>query len=89
MKIINMIKIENNDQLKNCPFCGTLHETYMEPTYLSRSPRMGRSNDETNVISVEIRHWCPNIPGQPSQRVIVKVGRDVESVIKLWNMRYE
>ena len=68
-------------QLKPCPFCGggetILHETRLSPTMSGKSP----------LISVEIRHWCPPGPGQPSRNRIVKVGRDYESAVAAWNRR--
>lgn len=80
-----MDKILNNSELKNCPFCGTLNETFIETNYLNKQPRM--DGKLSAIISVDIRHWCPNIPGNPSQRVIIKTGRDRQSAIDIWNMR--
>ena len=73
------------DQLKTCPFCGTHGTMIMEYNRLNRMPSMtGRLSP---IISVVLIHWCPPTEGQPSSSPIKMVGRDLDSVIGLWNRR--
>lgn len=61
-----------------CPFCGGTN------TVIHKNPLWsGMSKD---ILSVSIRHWCIPIQGQPT-RMIERIGRDMESAIKMWNMR--
>lgn len=70
--------------LKPCPFCGG-GETRIDENRLNRAPMM--SGKESPVISVEIRHWCERLEGQPSRNTITRTGRDMESAIAAWNRR--
>lgn len=73
------------DRLKTCPFCGTHGIMIMEYNRLNRFPRM--DGKLSPIITVVLVHWCPAIEGQPSSSPIKIVGRDLESVITLWNRR--
>ena len=51
-----MDKILDNSELKNCPFCGTLNETFIETNYLNKQPRMDGNmkhspNELVNIVS--------------------------------------
>lgn len=67
-------------ELKPCPFCGS-GETVI---HVNQGTWTGRGYGEP--VSVEVRHWCAEEPGQPS-RSIVRVGRDEPSAIAAWNRR--
>lgn len=73
-------KTEPDARLDPCPFCGA-GETHIHP---NKGVWTGMGFSET--ISVEVRHWCPPEPGQPS-RGIVRIGRDEVSAIAAWNRR--
>lgn len=67
--------------LMPCPFCGEkaeIRRNYMPPV-INRPP---------SLISVEVRHWCPPVPGQPSSDSIRFTGRDEASAIDKWNTRH-
>lgn len=67
-------------ELKPCPFCGA-GETLI---HVNQGTWTGRGYGEP--VSVEVRHWCTEEPGQPS-RAIIRVGRDEASAIAAWNNR--
>lgn len=67
-------------ELLPCPFCGA-GETVL---HVNKGTWLGRGYGEP--VSVEIRHWCPQEPGQPS-RPILRIGRDESSAIAAWNRR--
>lgn len=66
--------------LAPCPWCGagTTHIHVNKGTWTG----MGWSEP----VSVEVRHWCVEEPGQPS-RMIARAGRDMASAIAAWNRR--
>lgn len=68
------------EALKPCPFCGA-GTTHLHPNGL-----IWVGNRYTTPVSVSIRHWCDEIPGQPN-RLIERIGRDEASAIAAWNMR--
>ncbi|NOV22892.1 hypothetical protein E5S69_04990 [Cupriavidus necator] len=63
-----------------CPFCGA-GETVL---HVNKGTWNGQGYGEP--VSIEIRHWCPQEPGQPS-RPILRIGRDEASAIAAWNRR--
>jgi hypothetical protein len=67
-------------QLKPCPFCGggttDIKENRLPP----------KMNGPGSIISVEIRHWCPQTPGCIGGHISVR-GRDMESAVNAWNRR--
>lgn len=67
--------------LRECPFCGGGETRITEHRH---SPTM---RGDGGLISVEITHWCPAIPGQPSRNTITRTGRDHASAIAAWNRR--
>jgi hypothetical protein len=72
-----MIDIEN---LLPCPFCGSGIMQIVE------NGKVWTGNKYSEATSVSVIHHCPTIPGQP-HRMIERVGRDIESVVRAWNMR--
>ncbi len=67
-------------ELSSCPFCGA-GETVI---HVNQGTWTGRGYGEP--VSVEVRHWCAEEPGQPS-RSIVRAGRDEPSAVAAWNRR--
>jgi hypothetical protein len=68
-------------ELLPCPFCGGGETSIRENRH---SPTMSGCG---GLISVEITHWCPAVPGQPSRNTITRTGRDHASAIAAWNRR--
>ena len=66
--------------LEPCPFCGA-GETQI---HVNKGTWRGHGYGEP--VSVEVRHWCTDVPGQPS-RMISRAGRDEASAIAAWNTR--
>lgn len=66
--------------LAPCPFCGA-GQTVI---HVNRGTWTGMGWSEP--VSVEVRHWCAEVPGQPS-RLIARVGRDEKAAIAAWNRR--
>ncbi len=66
-----------------CPWCGP-----EGLTELQENGRVWNGRAYGKPVSVSVRHWCKNVPGQPS-RMIERVGRDQESAIAAWNNRYK
>ena len=64
--------------LEPCPFCGA-GETQI---HVNKGTWRGHWYEEP--VSVEVRHWCTDVPGQPS-RMISRAGRDEASAIAAWN----
>lgn len=64
-----------------CPFCGGGETRISENRH---SPTMSGNG---GLISVEINHWCPAVPGQPSRNTVTRTGRDHASAIAAWNRR--
>lgn len=73
-----------DEELKPCPWCGEntaeIYEKHNTAIYY-------RSGMKAEIISVEVQHWCPPTHGQPSPRMIARVGRDRVSAIAAWNRR--
>lgn len=69
-----------HEPLKNCPFCGAGESQI----HVNKGTWNGRGYGEP--VSVEVRHWCADVPGQPS-RMISRAGRDEASAIAAWNTR--
>lgn len=65
-----------------CPFCGA-----GETVVANRSPTIYMSGKSAEPISVEVRHWCVPVSGQPSRGGITFVGRDEASAVAKWNRR--
>ena len=63
-----------------CPFCGA------GTTNVHPNGQMWLGSKMSEPVSVSIRHWCTDMPGQPS-RMIERVGRDEASAIAAWNAR--
>jgi hypothetical protein len=72
-----------SNELLPCPFCGAGTFDIRENTRWNGGMR------PSTLVSVEVRHWCEPIEGQPHPRVIIRVGRDEESAVKSWNTRTE
>jgi hypothetical protein len=71
---------EPTDALMPCPFCGACESLI----HVNKGTWNGRGYGEP--VSVEVRHWCADVPGQPS-RMISRAGRDEASAIAAWNTR--
>lgn len=73
--------------LDPCPFCADRGggEFRLRENRLNNMPDMG--GRPRPVVSVELTHWCAPTPGQPSRNTITRTGRDMESVVALWNER--
>ena len=67
-------------ELLPCPFCGAGESQI----HVNKGTWNGRGYGEP--VSVEVRHWCADVTGQPS-RMISRAGRDEESAIAAWNTR--
>lgn len=67
-------------ELMPCPFCGAGESQI----HANKGTWNGRGYGEP--VSVEVRHWCTDVPGQPS-RMISRAGRDEASAIAAWNTR--
>ena len=67
-------------ELLLCPFCGAGESQI----HVNKGTWNGRGYGEP--VSVEVRHWCADVPGQPS-RMISRAGRDEASAIAAWNTR--
>ena len=65
-----------------CPFCGA-GETVVHRNHGTWRGMKGWGED----VSVEVRHWCPPVEGQPQRGGITFVGRDLASAVALWNRR--
>ena len=70
-----------SDALAPCPFCGA-GETHI---HVNKGTWNGQGYGEP--VSVEVRHWCAAVPGQPS-RMISRAGRDEASATAAWNTRW-
>ena len=70
---------EQQSELLPCPFCGA-GDTQIE------GKGMWTGQGYSEPISVSVRHWCTEVPGQPS-RMIERIGRDRASAIEAWNRR--
>lgn len=68
------------EQLKPCPFCGG------GTTEITENGRVWTGMKWGEPSSVSVRHWCEEVPGQPS-RMLERVGRDHEAAIAAWNRR--
>ena len=69
-------------ELLPCPFCGA--DT--AEVHRNRGTWRGMSGFGED-ISVEVRHWCTPVEGQPQRGGIAFVGRDLASAVALWNRR--
>ena len=69
-------------RLLPCPFCGA------GTTQIEENGRIWTGRKLSEPTSVSVRHWCEPIPGQPS-RMLERIGRDTESAVAAWNMRWE
>ena len=67
-------------ELMPCPFCGAGESQI----HVNKGTWNGRGYGEP--VSVEVRHWCTDVPGQPS-RMISRAGRDAASATAAWNTR--
>lgn len=67
-------------ELLPCPFCGAGESQI----HVNKGTWNGRRYGEP--VSVEVRHWCADVPGQPS-RMVSRAGRDEASAIAAWNTR--
>ena len=67
-------------ELRPCPFCGAGESLI----HVNKGTWNGRGYGEP--VSVEVRHWCGDVPGQPS-RMISRAGCDEASAIAAWNTR--
>lgn len=65
-----------------CPFCGA----GTAEVHRNRGAWRGMSGFGED-ISVEVRHWCTPVEGQPQRGGITLVGRDQASAVALWNRR--
>lgn len=67
-------------ELLPCPFCGAGESKI----HVNKGTWNGSGYGEP--VSVEVRHWCTDVPGQPS-RMISRAGRDTASATAAWNTR--
>jgi len=67
-------------QLSPCPYCGG------GTTEIHPNGRVWMGTKYSEPASVEVRHWCPPEPGQPS-RMLVRVGRDEAAAVAAWEKR--
>lgn len=65
-----------------CPFCGAGETTIHENKGTWRGV-----HGYGPPVSVEIRHWCEPVEGQPMRGGITFVGRDMEGAVAKWNRR--
>lgn len=65
-----------------CPWCGA------GTTDIHPNGAVWQGMKYGTPVSVSIRHWCTDIPGQPS-RMIERVGKDQAAAIAAWNNRYK
>lgn len=68
------------ESLLPCPFCGA------GVTHIVENGKVWTGWKYNEPLSISIMHYCPAIEGQPSRK-IERVGRDMDSAIKAWNMR--
>lgn len=66
--------------LEPCPFCGA------GTTEIRENGKMWSGRGWSEQSSVSVFHWCEEIKGQPS-RAIERVGKDLNSAVKAWNLR--
>jgi hypothetical protein len=71
-----------SEKLLPCPFCGS------GVTEIVENGRVWTGNKFSEATSVSIFHYCPEVSGQPNRR-IERIGRDIESAIRAWNMRHD
>ena len=64
--------------LKSCPFCGAGETLIVPNTFWT-----GRSSQ---IISVEVRHWCSDERHKPY--LCIK-GKTEDEAIERWNRRHE
>ena len=64
-----------------CPFCGK-GETDVREYRLPPS-----MSGKSSLISVEINHWCPVMPGGLTRRSVSFAGREATDAIAAWNRR--
>lgn len=71
-----------DEKLLPCPFCGS------GETMLHYNTGVWRGVEGYGEpISVEVRHWCADVEGNPKSRLLALVGRDKETAIAKWNTR--
>lgn len=71
-----------DEKLLPCPFCGG------GETMLHYNTGVWRGVEGYGEpISVEVRHWCADVEGNPKSRLLALVGRDKETAIAKWNAR--
>lgn len=61
-------------ELKVCPFCGG-----------SEKIIFNEFKHGSNIVSVELKHWCPK---SPLSHIIKLKAKTKEDVINIWNTRY-
>lgn len=73
--------MSDGHNLLPCPFCGAgtfeVHE----------NGKVWTGQRYSEPVSIEVRHWCAPIAGQPMLRMLAFVGRDAESAVAAWNRR--
>lgn len=69
-------------KLKPCPFCGA------GTTEIRENGKIWAGMGFSAPVSVSVWHHCEPREGQP-HRGIERIGRDLDSAIAAWNMRYE
>jgi hypothetical protein len=68
------------EELADCPFCGAGGEYRVTENRLWQGMKYG------SLISLQIMHWCPKLPGAVHAMREVR-GRDEASAIAQWNRR--
>lgn len=62
-----------------CPFCGG-GETIIKPQYYWTGMR-------SEIISVEVKHWCEQFTSQITGSCIVMRGKTEDEAVAKWNRR--
>lgn len=68
----------SDHQLAPCPFCGA-GETIVDPRHYWTGMR-------SEVISVEVKHWCEETTGVRGSHVTMRAKTEAEAIAK-WNRR--
>ena len=65
-----------------CPFCGARDFDIRE-----RGRQWMGAKGWSEPVAVDVVHWCPAEPGQPSSSPIMRTGRELDGAVAAWNRR--